>query len=397
MTQSVFRGLGRNVVGLGFASFFTDLAAEMITPLLPVFLKKKLGAGPSALGIIEGLADSVASLLRLVSGWLSDRTGKRKFFVFAGYGVAAVTRPLMFVVTAAWQLGAIRFADRIGKGVRLAPRDALIADSCDPAHRGKAFGFQRAMDNLGGVLGMLLAWWLLRAFHGDFRKVFLLTAIPAACVLLVVGFVIRDRPPAAPPARLRITLAPFGRDFRWFLLTVTVFTLANSSDQFLIWRLSDLGLADEWVPLVWCGHTLVRMLAALPAGILADRFGKKPMVLGGWMIYAGVYWGLGFSRSLAPALALLALYGLYWSLAESVLRAIVADLVPEDLRGTAYGMYHFCVGLAFLPANLAFGFVWKTWGAGPAFLMGAALSVVACLMLLGVRGGAASPSPEAAV
>lgn len=381
----LFRGLGRNVVGLGIASFFTDLASEMITPLLPLFLKKEFRAGQVVLGVIEGLCDSVASLLRLVSGWISDRLKKRKFLVLVGYGFSVVVRPLLGIARAVWHVGALRLVDRIGKGVRLAPRDALIADSCLPAYRGKAFGLQRMMDNLGGVLGMLVAAFLLLRFEGDYRRIFLLTAIPATCVIVVILLVVRDRPPQVPPARLKLTLKPFSPQFRWFLLTVTVFTLGNSSDFFILARLKGFGLADSTLLFVWCGHTAIRMLVALPAGMLADRFGKKRLVLLGWTAYAGVYVGFGLATSLTAAIALVAIYALYWSLADSVLRAIVADLVPEHLRGTAYGMFHFCVGVAVLPANLIFGVLWDRFGAPPAFWTGAGLSLAACLMLLRVR------------
>ncbi len=372
--RRISRGLSRNVVGLGSASFFTDLGAEMITPLLPLFLMREFRAGGVVLGAIEGVADSAASLLRIVSGWISDRARKRKIFILIGYGFSVVVRPLMGIVRATWHVGALRLIDRIGKGVRLAPRDALIADSCDPAYRGKAFGLQRMMDNLGGMLGMLIAAFLLLRFGGDYRRIFLLTAIPAACVIVVILLVVRDRPPQAPPARLKLTLKPFSPQFRWFLLTVTVFTLGNSSDFFILARLKGLGLADPTLLFVWCGHTAIRMSVALPAGMLADRFGKKRLVLLGWAIYAGAYFGLGVTSSLAAALALVAIYALYWSLADSVLRAIVADLVPENLRGTAYGMFHFCVGVAILPANLIFGALWDRLGPAPAFSTGAALS-----------------------
>jgi len=380
--RRLFRGLGRNVVGLGFASFFTDLASEMVTPLFPLFLKKELHAARAVLGAIEGISDAVASLLRLVSGWLSDRLRRRKALIFAGYGVGAVVRPLIGFATAVWHLGAIRIADRIGKGIRLAPRDALLADSCDPAHRGKAFGFQRAMDNLGGVLGMLLAAWMLARSGQNLRQVFFWTAIPAACVLLVIAVVLRDKPSTAPPAKLKLTLKPFDPRFRGFLLTVVIFTLGNSSDLFILWRLSDLGLADPWIPIVWCAHTAIRMVFAIPAGIVADRLGRKRVVLAGWIVYAAAYAGLGLTTSLPVAFVLVALYGLYWSLAESLLRAMVADLVPPELRGTAYGMYWFAVGIAILPANLLFGLVWDRWHAGPAFLMEAAFALVATGMLL---------------
>jgi MFS family permease len=203
----------------------------------------------------------------------------------------------------------------------------------------------------------------------------------------VIGIVLRDKPSTAPPARLRLTLKPFDARFRWFLLTAAVFNLGNSSDLLIIPRLRELGLETKWVPLVWCGHTAVRMLAAVPAGILADRFGRKRLVLSGWLTYEICYAGLGLTTDLATALVFVALYGLYWSLAESLLRAIVADLVPADLRGTAYGMYWFSVGITVFPANALFGAVWAHGGSRPAFLMEAGFAFVACLMLLGGPGG----------
>jgi MFS family permease len=382
--RGFFRGLGRNVVGLGFASFFTDFASEMATPLIPILLESVKG-GRTALAWIEGVAESLTSLLRIFSGWLSDRVGKRKPLIFLGYGVSGILRPLYGLATAAWHVGGIRICDRICKAVRLAPRDALLADSCDPAQRGKAFGFQRAMDNLGGVLGMLLAAALLWGSEMRLREVFFLTALPAAGVLLVVGLVLRDKPSSAPPARLKLTLAPFDSSFRWFLVIAAVFTLGNSSDLLIISRLRELGLERRWVPLVWCGHTAIRMVSAIPAGVLADRFGKKRVVLVGWLVYAAAYAGLGLTDGLAIALVLVGIYGLYWSLADSLLRAMVADLVPAHLRGTAYGMYWFAVGVAVLPANLLMDFVWKHWSARPAFLMEAAFALAASAMLLALR------------
>lgn len=392
--RRLFRGLGRNVVGLGTASFFTDLASEMIAPLLPLFLKREFRAGAATLGVIEGAADCVASLLRIFSGWISDRLRKRKLLVVLGYGVTVVVRPLMGLVLAAWHVGVLRLADRIGKGIRLAPRDALIADSCDPDVRGKAFGLQRMLDNFGGVLGMLVAATILATLAWDYRRIFLLTAIPAAAVILVVLLVVRDVPPRGKPAELRLSLRPFSDRYRWFLLTVAVFTLGNSSDWFILFRLSELGLEDHWAIYVWCAHTTVRMLLALPAGIFADRFGKKRVVLFGWLVYAGVYAGFALVSSLAAALVLVGVYAIYWSTADSVLRAIVADLVPEDLRGTAYGLYHFSVGVTILPANLLFGLVWKFGGHRAAFFTSAALALAACAMLAGLRRPA-TPRPAA--
>lgn len=393
--RQFLRGLGRNVLGLGLASFFTDLASEMATPLLPVLLERELHAGRFALAWIEGLAETVTSLLRIASGWLSDRIGKRKFLIFLGYGISGLLRPLYGFVSVAWQVGALRVSDRICKAIRLAPRDALLADSADPAFRGRAFGFQRAMDNLGGVLGMLVASALLWNSDARLREIFRYTAIPAVGVLVVVGLVLRDRPSAAPPAPVRLTLAPFDGRFRWFLATVAVFTLGNSSDLLILARLRELGLGIKWIPLVWCGHTAVRMLSALPAGLLADRLGRKPLVLAGWMVYVVVYAGLGLADGLPVALALVGLYGLYWSLAESLLRAMVADLVPPEHRGTAYGLYWAAVGVTVLPANLLFNRVWERWTAAPAFLMEAGFAAAAGLMLLALPVRKTDAAPPA--
>ncbi|HXX94365.1 MAG TPA: MFS transporter [Planctomycetota bacterium] len=379
-----FRGLGRNIIGLGLASFFTDLASEMATPLLPLLLEGLPNGGRAALAWIDGAAESVTSLLRIFSGWLSDRVGKRKPLIFAGYCVSGALRPLYGLARLGWHVGAIRIADRVCKAVRLAPRDALLADSAGPDQRGRAFGFQRAMDNLGGVLGMLIAWALLRASMGRLREVFFITGIPAVFVLGAVGLILRDKPSTQPPVPLRLSLAPFGARFRWFLFAAAVFTLGNSSDLLLISRLRELGLRADWVPLVWCGHTAIRMVTAIPAGLVADRYGKKRTVLCGWLVYAAVYAGLGLTGRLDVALVLVGLYGLYWSLGESLLRAIVADLVPEELRGTAYGLYWFSVGLAVLPANLLFSGAWSRWGARPAFLMEAGFALLASGLLLAV-------------
>jgi len=383
--RRLLRGLGPNVVALGFASFFTDLGAELVVPLLPDFLRT-MGASPGTLGWIEGIADSLASIFRVVSGWLSDRLGRRKIFVLAGYGIASVARPFFGLARVAWHVGVVRVADRFGKGLRLAARDALIADSSEPFARGKAFGFQKAMDHFGATLGPLLAMVLL-ARGWDVRAVFFLTAIPAAMVLLVIGGFVRDVPPSAPPAKLKLSLAPFDANFKWFLLTVTVFTLGNSSDLFILWRGLDLGIPRHLIPLVWSGICLVRALASIPGGMLADRFDRRYVVIAGFAVYATVYAGLAFATAWPVYLALVLFYGLYHALAESVLRAIVTDIVPAHLRGTAFGMFHFCMGFAFLPASIIFGTVMDAYGPAPAFLVGAAMAVIAAAMMLRVRPG----------
>ncbi|KAF0245712.1 MAG: major facilitator family [Planctomycetota bacterium] len=385
--KSLFRGLNRNVFALGATSFFTDFASEMVFPLMPTLLKEIAGdekKAKAALGLVEGTADSLAALLRIVSGWLSDRVGKRKPLVFWGYALSAAVRPLYWAATAVGHVLAIRVADRIGKGTRLAARDALIADSCQPEVRGAAFGLQNGMDNLGAAIGPLVATALIVGGL-SLRGVFLWTAVPGALVLLTIAFFVRDVPRKdGPPAKLNLSLAPFTGRFRWFVATVFVFTLANSTDAFLVMRMTEVGIPLKWVPIVWAGFSALRALVALPGGALSDRFPRPWVVLAGWLIYAATYAGFAFTSTVLPFLGLLAAYSTFSALATSNLRAIVSDQVPAHLRGTAFGIFYFAIGIAALPASVAFGAVNARWGAPAAFLMDAAIALVACLMLLGV-------------
>ncbi len=391
--KGFFRGLGPNVTALGLASFFTDIASEMAFPLLPRFITGTLKADERMLGVVEGSANALSSLLRIASGWMSDRFRRRKIFIVVGYGIAAVARPFYALATSAWHVFGIRMTDRFGKGFRLAARDALIADSCEPWARGKAFGFQHALDNAGAALGGLLAGLLLWAGMTD-RRIFLWTAIPAAAVMAVVVLRVRDVPAksTAPAAPLRFR--SLGRDFGWFLALATLFTLGNSSDIFILHRASQCGVGPAWIPVVWTALGLMRAAAAIPAGMLSDRIGRSRCIVAGWIVYALAYAGFAVAAGPLAFVLLVGLYGLYYALAESVLRAVVADLVPEDSRGTAYGMYHFCVGVAALPASLGFGWIYATWGAKAAFSSGAAIAVLSALLWMIARpGGRHSPQP----
>lgn len=386
--KSLFRGLNRNVVALGATSFFTDFASEMVFPLMPMLLRDVAGseaAAKAALGLVEGAADSLSSLLRIVSGWLSDRVGKRKPLVFWGYALSTATRPFYCLATAVGHVLAIRMTDRLGKGTRLAARDALIADSVEPVARGRAFGLQNAMDNLGAAIGPLVATAMLVAGM-SLRGVFLWTALPGVFVLITIGLFVRDVPKKpGPPVRLRLSLKPFDGKFKWFLATVFLFTLANSTDAFLVQRMPEVGIPMKWVPVAWACFSALKGLVALPGGALADRFPKRAVVLAGWLIYAVVYGGMAFATTVWPYLALLAGYSMFNALATSNQRAIVTDMVPAELRGTAFGVYYFAIGIASLPASLLFGAVNAKWGAPVAFGMDAGIAVVACLMLLVAR------------
>jgi MFS family permease len=374
--------LGRNVLALAAVSLLTDVASDMTYPLLPLFLAGSLGAGAMAVGAIEGAAETTAALLKLASGWWSDRVARRKPLVLAGYTLASVIRPLIGLAQSVGQVLAIRVTDRIGKGIRGAPRDALIADSVDPAIRGRAFGFQRAADHAGAVLGPLIAAALLQWGGLDLRTVFLLTAIPGALAVIVLLVGVREspRPLPAPDARKGIDLrVPLGRRFWAFLGVLFLFTLGNSTDAFLLLRAGQLGVTPALILILWALFHVVKSLSSTPGGILSDRFGRKPLILAGWTLYAAVYFAFGQASEAWHAWVLFGIYGLYFGLTEGVEKALVADLVPADRRGTAFGWYNLALGLGALPASLVFGMIWDRWGSANAFQYGAVLALVAAI------------------
>lgn len=373
--------LGRNVLALAAVSFLTDVSSDMTYPLLPVFLATVLGASATAVGAIEGAAESVAALLKLASGWLSDRTPRRKPLVLAGYTIASVIRPLIGLAQSVSQVLAIRVTDRLGKGIRGAPRDALIADSVDPSIRGRAFGFHRAADHMGAVLGPLLAFILLRWMGLELRTVFLLTAIPGALAVAMLVFGVREVPRSVPEKTgkgldLR---APLGRRFWAYLGVLLLFTLGNSTDAFLLLRAGQLGVAPALVPILWAMLHVVKAVSSTPGGILSDRLGRKPLIVAGWFLYAAVYFAFGRASTQWQAWALFAVYGIYFGLTEGVEKALVADLVAPERRGTAFGWYNLAIGVGALPASLLFGVLWDRWGSTTAFDFGALLALVAAV------------------
>lgn len=350
----------------------------MIYPLLPLFLSTVLGAGPLAIGAIEGAAESVAALLKLASGWWSDRLPRRKPLVVAGYGLAGIVRPLIGLATGVGQVVAIRLVDRVGKGIRGAPRDALIADSVEASQRGRAYGFHRAADHAGAVVGPLAAFALMAWGGVSLRTVFLLAAIPAAAAMVVLLAFVREAARTAGSGRRpglgRAGLSP---RFAAYLGVLFVFTLGNSTDALLILRASELGVPASLTLLLWAMLHVVKSAASTPGGMLSDRLGRRPLIIGGWLVYAAVYLGFGLATEAWQAWALFAAYGLYFGMTEGVEKALVADLVPANVRGAAFGWFNLTIGIAALPASVLFGGIWQAWGAPVAFATGAGLAVLA--------------------
>jgi len=375
--------LHRNVIALGLVSLLTDFSSDMIYPLLPVFLTATLGAGPAVLGIIEGVAEATASLLKLFSGVWSDRIGRKKPLVFAGYFLSSVARPLVGFASAWTHVLAVRFSDRIGKGVRSSPRDALIAASVPVEDRGRAFGLQRAMDHMGAVLGPVAAFLLLAGAGLSYRTVFFLAAIPGAAAVAVLLFLVRDPGTQATrsgkPFLLDGNIPP---DFRRYLLIVSLFTLGNASDSFLILRAVDSGVPAAWVPLLWGAFHVVKSSFSTYGGILSDRWGRKQLIVTGWIVYAACYAAWGFVEGAAWMVALFLAYGLYSAATEGAERAFVADFIPPEVRGTAFGWFHLAVGVSALPASVLFGALWTAYGARTAFSVSAGLAVAASALLL---------------
>ncbi|PYP79402.1 MAG: MFS transporter [Gemmatimonadetes bacterium] len=380
--------LGRNVMALAAVSFLTDVSSEMIYPLLPVFLTTVLGANASFIGAIEGAAETTAALLKLASGWWSDRVRKRKPLVFWGYAIASTMRPLVAIATSAVQVLLIRVADRVGKGIRNAPRDALIAESVDPSIRGRAFGFHRAADHAGGVVGPLIAFAVLSYHVAELRTVFWLAAIPGVLSVLVVAFAVRDIPRTATVKSAAPDLSqPLSARFWRVLAVIFVFTLGNSTDAFLLLRASQLGVPVALAPILWAALHVVKSASSTPGGALSDRIGRRPTLVMGWVLYAAVYLGFARATSAWHAWALFAVYGVFFGLTEGSERALIADLVALERRGTAFGWYNLAIGLGALPASLLFGYVWDHAGPATAFLMGASLALAAAIGLVVATSG----------
>ncbi|MDO8491287.1 MAG: MFS transporter [Dehalococcoidia bacterium] len=391
-TGSIF-GFNRNVFLLGIASFLTDVSSEMMFTIMPLFLTNVLGASTSVVGLVTGVGESTATLLRLTSGWLSDRVGSRKWLTTLGYSLSTVAKPFLLIAGAWGHVLAVRFADRAGKGIRSAPRDAMIADSVADHERGRNFGLHRAMDTMGAVVGLTGAAAIVFLFQRGgidlsretFQKLVLVGIVPAVLAVLVLIFLVKDvarRKQARQAGQAQAAAkAPvsFDRRFKIFLAIVLLFTLGNSSEAFLILRAQDLGSPLLSIFLMLALFNVVYSLMSVPAGVLSDKIGRRGIIVIGWAIFAATYLGFALATTQWQVWALFLFYGAYFGISEGVSRALVADFAHVERRGAAYGLYHAAVGITVLPASVIAGFLWQVVSPAAVFYYGAALAAAAAI------------------
>jgi len=380
---------------LGWVSLATDAATEAIYPLLPFFLTRVLGAGAISLGIVEGAAEAVNSIVKIGAGRVADRSPRKRPVVLLGYGISSVARPFIAIATSWTQVLTVRVLDRVGKGIRSAPRDAMLAGWATSTTRGKVYGFHRAMDHAGAVVGPTLASVFLFFYPDRYRTLFALTIVPGAIAVALIFFIREPsatvaadasavtRSPAESVAGVNRTadITPLPREFTVFMLVLAVFTLGNSSDAFLLLKLTDVAGTARWIPLMWAALHIVKASVSLVGGSWSDRIGRRAVIAIGWLVYAAVYAGFAASDTLPALFGWFIVYGLYFGFTEGTEKALVADLAPPGRRGFAFGIYNAVQGLGALAASVFFGLIWKRYGPAAAFAVGGALALAATALL----------------
>lgn len=392
MQNKKILGLERNVFFTGLVSFFMDFSSEMIYPLVPIFLSSVLGVNKSVIGLIEGIAESTASLLKVFSGWLSDRMGKRKVLMVAGYGISALCRPVIALSTLWGHVLTFRLVDRSGKGIRSAPRDAIIAESTPRGELGRSFGFHRGMDTLGAVVGPAVAFIILSLFSGNYRLVFWLSMVPGIIAVLIILFFIKEKKSRNSELKKRETFAlqDFCTNLDWrfkaFVAIATLFAIGNSSDVFLILKATDTGVKETQIPIIYLCFNLVYALTSIPAGILSDRIGRKRIILAGFILFGFIYWGFASASEQKHIWGLFLLYGLFMGLTEGIQKAFLATIIPAEFKATAYGIFNMFVGLAIFPASVIGGYLWDKFGPQATFYYGMSTAFISALIFLMVFG-----------
>lgn len=373
-------GLDRNVFFVGLTSFLTDTTSKMVYSVMPLFLLS-LGATKTQLSLIEGIAESTASLLKAASGWLSDKMGRNKPFMVVGYAFSALLFPLFAIARAPLDVLVIRFTERVGKGIRTAPRDSLVAASSRKGDRGRSFGFHKAMDNSGAIIGPLLAAGLLAAFPEQYRRVFLISGLPAIFGLLSLMAFVREARKPKDERLGKLSLKDLPAKFYAFLGIAFVFTLGNSTDALLLVKASDVGIADSYIPVMYLVFNSVSVLFSVPAGILSDRIGRERLIIFGYLLYSIVYFLFGRTGSPAAVVFLFALYGLYSASTDGIQKALVTDISGDKVKGTCLGIYNFLVGITLLPASLIAGVLYDKAGGGAPFYFGSAMALTAAILM----------------
>ncbi len=382
----IFEGITRNIFILGLVSLFTDLSSQMVFPLIPLFLTTVLGAGAYAVGIVEGAAETTASLLKVVSGYWSDKIKKRKPFVLFGYSLSSITKPL-FAFANVWSFVLfVRVIERIGKGLRTAPRDALVAESCDEGVRGKAYGFHRAMDGIGSVLGAILAFLLLPVL--GYRNIFLFAFIPGIIAVFVILFIkekkapVKEEPQEKP---VRLSFKGLPKNLRLFIIVSSIFALGHFGYAFLLLRAKNIGLADNTAILLYVLFYIVYTICIIPAGILSDKIGRKPVLVAGYLVFAITSFGLIYSSNIHSILLFFVIYGIFYAMIDGVQRAFVVDLAPKHLKATALGAFHTAIGLVALPGGFIAGLLWDKVSPEATFVYGVILAILSIVLFIFVK------------
>lgn len=373
-------GIERNIFFAGLTSFLTDTSTKMIYCIMPLFLLS-IGASKTTLSLIEGIAESTASLLKALSGFWSDKIGKNKPFMLVGYAMTAIVTPVYSVVASPFQVLCLRFVERVGKGIRTAPRDSLVAGSSQNGNMGKSFGFHKAMDNFGAIAGPLIAFLILLAFPGDYRRVFFFAAIPAILGVLTITVFIREAKKSKKSLPKKIVFKDFPRRYYLFLVIVFIFTLGNSTDALLIVKAKDIGVDIIYIPLVYLIFNSISVLFAIPMGILSDRIGREKLIIFGYLVYSTVYYGFGKTSNEIIVIVLFALYGLYSAATDGIQKALVSDLIDKDKKGTGLGIYNSLLGITLLPASLIAGMLYDKVNSSIPFYFGASTAFIAAVLM----------------
>lgn len=384
MKDKKFFGFNKNVTVAGLVSFFMDVSSEMIYPLVPLFLANVLGVNKSVIGLIEGIAESTASLLKVFSGWFSDRLGNRKWLMAVGYGISTLSRPFVALATGWHHVMGSRFIDRFGKGIRTAPRDALITESAESTHLGRAFGLHRAMDTMGAVVGPALAFFFLGLYLNDYRTVFWLSMVPGVIAVLLIIFFITEKKKtvAVHIEKPKLTMKHFDWRFKFFVVITGLFAAGNSSDVFLILRAEQVGVPTVMIPVVYLLFNLVYSFSSIPVGMAADKFGKKRVILLGFVLFAILYYGFAIASDAKVIWILFGFYGLFMGLTEGIQKAFLATIIPQDFKATAFGVYNTVIGIAMFPASLIGGWLWDNISPSATFYFGAITAGISAILFV---------------